>query len=141
MIKMSFCFLYLRIFPDRAFRRYLWGTQIFNVVLPVTFVIVNLLQCKPLSWFWIRLDTQTSETGRCVNINVMAWSHAILNIVLDIWMLLLPAGQIWGLKMEWKRKFRVFIMFTLGALYVPQPSLIQLLSSNYGSCGSLLTLT
>lgn len=46
----------------------------------------------------------------------MAWSHAIVNIALDLWMLALPASQVWGLKMPLRRKIGVMIMFGLGIL-------------------------
>lgn len=56
------------------------------------------------------------HVGRCINIYAMAWSHAIVNIALDLWMLALPASQVWGLKMPLRRKIGVMIMFGLGIL-------------------------
>lgn len=114
LIKTSICFLYIRLFPNRIFRRYLWGTLVFNIVLATTFVIVDLSQCRPMSTFWLNWDDE--HPGTCININAMAWSHAIINIVLDIWMIALPATQIWGLHMAWKRKIWPLIMFGFGFL-------------------------
>lgn len=115
-VKMSICFLYFRIFPDRKFRRWLWGTQIFNILLTIAFMLVDLLQCSPISWFWDRLDANTTQTGRCINLPGVAIAQGCLALALDLWMLILPATQIWGLQMAWKKKLRVQIMFTLGIL-------------------------
>lgn len=52
IIKISITFLYLRLFPDRRIRRFLWATQIFIVTLVGVFVIANLAQCQPMSYFW-----------------------------------------------------------------------------------------
>lgn len=52
IIKISITFLYLRLFPERRIRRFLWATQIFNVTLVGVFVIVDLAQCQPMSYFW-----------------------------------------------------------------------------------------
>ncbi|KAH8751071.1 hypothetical protein F5883DRAFT_608593 [Diaporthe sp. PMI_573] len=114
IIKISITFLYLRLFPDRRIRRFLWATQIFNVTLVGVFVIVDLAQCQPMSYFWDMWDGE--HVGRCINIYAMAWAHAIINIVLDVWMLALPASQVWGLKMPFRRKFGVMVMFGLGIL-------------------------
>lgn len=56
------------------------------------------------------------HVGRCINIYAMAWAHAIINIALDVWMLALPASQVWGLKMPLRRKLGVMVMFGLGIL-------------------------
>ena len=56
------------------------------------------------------------HVGRCINIYAMAWAHAIINIALDLWMLALPASQVWGLKMPFRRKLGVMVMFGLGIL-------------------------
>ncbi|KAJ4422438.1 hypothetical protein N0V82_002886 [Gnomoniopsis sp. IMI 355080] len=122
LIKSSMCFFYMRIFPDRVVRRYLWATQFFNFILVTTFIIVDLAQCKPVSWFWNRLDQNTTETGRCININAMSWAHAIINIALDVWLLALPAVQIMRLQMALGKKVHVLAMFALGALLVSSHS-------------------
>ncbi|KAL2279610.1 hypothetical protein FJTKL_13299 [Diaporthe vaccinii] len=57
----------------------------------------------------------------------MAWSHAIINIALDLWMLALPASQVWGLKMPLRRKIGVMIMFGLG-IFITVVSSIRLRS-------------
>lgn len=114
MIKISICFLYLRIFSTSTLRKVLWGTQIFNILLIVAFLCADFGQCVPLSYFWLAWDKEHS--GSCFNINAMAYAHSAINIALDIWMLILPATEVWRLNMSSKKKLSVSAMFAIGIL-------------------------
>ncbi|POS69965.1 CFEM domain-containing protein [Diaporthe helianthi] len=78
-----------------------------------------------MSYFWNMWDGD--HVGRCINIYAMAWAHAIINIALDVWMLALPASQVWGLKMPFRRKLGVMVMFGLG-IFITIVSCIRLRS-------------
>lgn len=117
LIKTSILFLYLRLFLDPKFRRTVWATQAFNFLLVGSFIISDFLQCQPISFFWTSWDGEHS--GRCFNINALAWAHSALNIALDFWMLYLPATQVWSLQMKVKKKIGVILMFGIGILWVP----------------------
>ncbi|KAG8161106.1 hypothetical protein KVR01_009370 [Diaporthe batatas] len=78
-----------------------------------------------MSYFWDMWDGE--HVGRCINIYAMAWAHAIINIALDVWMLALPASQVWGLKMPLRRKLGVMVMFGLG-IFITTVSCIRLRS-------------
>lgn len=63
-----------------------------------------------------------------MNLEAFIYTHAALNIALDVWMLALPASQIWRLNLSWKKKIGVLAMFGFGILYVillPLNSLVQ----------------
>lgn len=64
-IKMSICFLYLRLFPNARFRRTVWATQAFIAAHTLGFVVADCLQCRPLSFFWESWDGQ--HEGTCFN--------------------------------------------------------------------------
>jgi len=113
-IKMSIIFFYQRIFTDEKFRPYLHGTQFFNAALCAVYLLVDFVQCLPLSFFWEGWDGE--HEGKCININALAWSHAIINIVLDMWMIGLPASQIWGINLRYSKKAQVLAMFSVGIL-------------------------
>ncbi|KAF4813504.1 Satratoxin biosynthesis SC1 cluster protein 4 [Colletotrichum tropicale] len=126
-IKASVLFLYLRIFGaiTETFRQILWGTQIFNVAVCITFIIVNLNQCKPLSYFWYGWDGR--HPGYCIDLTAMALSHAALNIALDVWMLVLPATQIYRLNLQKRQKAGIMSMFGVG-IFITIVSAIRLKS-------------
>ncbi|WYZ38458.1 hypothetical protein EsH8_III_000372 [Colletotrichum jinshuiense] len=127
VIKASVLFLYLRIFGaiTDTFRQILWGTQIFNVAICVTFIIVNFNQCKPLSFFWHGWDGTTP--GYCIDLSSMALAHAALNIAIDVWMLVLPATQIYKLNLQKRQKAGIMSMFGVG-IFITIVSAVRLRS-------------
>lgn len=115
LIKISICFLYLRLFPSKDFHRVVTITQIFNVLILLGFVFTDLNQCAPISFFWTGWDGQ--HDGWCFNSNAMIWAQAAVNIVLNFWLLALPASQLWLLNPgSCREKLGVHVMFALGTL-------------------------
>ncbi|KAF6831947.1 CFEM domain-containing protein [Colletotrichum plurivorum] len=111
-IKASILFLYLRIFPDETFRKVLWCTQIFGLLSWLAFFISSFFFCTPLHYFW---DGWTGEIkGTCINLNAVAICHGALNVVMDLWMIILPATQVYNLRMPLQRKLGVMMMFSIG---------------------------
>ncbi|KAK1962443.1 CFEM domain-containing protein [Colletotrichum sublineola] len=127
VIKASILFLYLRIFGaiTDTFRQILWGTQIFNLAVCITFVVVNLNQCKPLSYFWYGWDGK--YPGYCIDLSAMTLSHASLNIAIDVWMLVLPATQIYKLNLQKRQKAGIMSMFGFG-IFITVVSAVRLRS-------------
>ncbi|WYZ39851.1 hypothetical protein EsH8_IV_000192 [Colletotrichum jinshuiense] len=112
LIKSSILFLYLRIFPDERFRKILWCTQVFNLLLWISFISTTFASCQPLNFFW---NGWTKETeGKCFNLNAFAMCHGAINVALDFWILILPSTQVLGLRMQLKRKIGVLLMFGVG---------------------------
>ncbi|KAK1467278.1 CFEM domain-containing protein [Colletotrichum melonis] len=111
-IKASILFLYLRIFPDETFRRILWCTQLFNLLLWIAFIAGTFGSCQPLHFFWH--GWKRDMEGKCFNLNAFAMCHGALNVALDAWMLVLPATQVYSLRMQRKQKLGVMLMFGVG---------------------------
>lgn len=128
LLKLSLLFFYLRIFPGKNIRRLIWATIAFDVAYGLSFVTVAIFQCKPISYYWNRFDGQ--HTGKCINMNALAWANAAISIALDFWMLALPLSQVFSLKMKWKKKLSVALMFCVGTLYASPPLTSTLLRKN-----------
>lgn len=114
LLKLSLLLFYLRIFPSTGVRRLLWATVAFDVLYGIAFVMTALLQCQPISYFWTQWDGE--HQGTCVNINAVGWANAAVSIFLDVWMLALPLSQLKGLRLHWKKKVGVALMFFVGTL-------------------------
>ncbi|WYZ46848.1 hypothetical protein EsH8_IX_001073 [Colletotrichum jinshuiense] len=78
----------------------------------LVFIFVGLFQCSPVNLAWTFWTGET--TGTCINIVHIALAHASINIALDIWMLILPITQIWGMNLGRRKKIAVMFMFSLG---------------------------
>jgi hypothetical protein len=116
LLKLTLLFFFLRIFPKTIIRNLLKGTIAFTILYGLTFVVVAIFQCHPISHYWIKWDKEHND-GNCVNVNALAWSNAIISIVLDIWMLVLPLYEVFRLQLSWRKKMSVAIMFLVGTLY------------------------
>lgn len=115
MLKISLLFFFMRIFPAKEVRRLIWATIAFDVMFGLAFIFAAIFQCRPISHYWERWDGEHSD-GQCVNINAIGWANAAISIGLDIWMLALPLWQVSKLKLAWKKKISVALMFFVGTL-------------------------
>ncbi|TDZ25400.1 Satratoxin biosynthesis SC1 cluster protein 4 [Colletotrichum orbiculare MAFF 240422] len=125
LLKASVLFLFLRIFPDRKFRITVWATQVFNLVVGITYALVTIFQCSPVSLAWT-FWTGDFE-GHCINIGIPGASQCAVSILLDMWLLVLPATQVWNLNVKRRRKAAFMLMFSLG-LFITVVSILRMVS-------------
>jgi hypothetical protein len=114
LLKLSLLFFYLRVFPGTRLRQLLWGTVIFDIFYGIVFVFAGIFQCWPVAYYWKKWDGEHS--GRCIDGNALAWANAAVSIALDLWMIGLPMSQVVKLKLHWKKKVGVGLMFVVGTL-------------------------
>ncbi|KOS36487.1 hypothetical protein ACN38_g12766 [Penicillium nordicum] len=123
LTKISICCFYLRIFPSRTFRTATYVAIALNVCYLVAFVLISVFQCRPLPGAWHRWDGE--ENYKCNHINAQGWAAAVLNMILDIFVMVLPLRQIYHLNLSVKRKSYVICMFSLG-IFVTLISILRL---------------
>jgi hypothetical protein len=112
LTKLSIQFFFLRIFTSELSQRMLWGTIVFTALWGAASVAAVLGQCIPASFNWTKWDGL--HEGHCVSISGLTWSHAVISIVIDLWMLALPLWQIRSLNLSLKKKIGVGLMFFVG---------------------------
>ncbi|KAG9203648.1 hypothetical protein G6514_002666 [Epicoccum nigrum] len=113
LLKLTLLFFFLRIFPKGLIRTLIITTITFTALYGIAFVAVAIFQCHPISHYWMNWDKEHND-GQCINVNALAWSNAIISIVLDIWMLVLPLYEVFRLQLTWRKKLSVAIMFLVG---------------------------
>jgi hypothetical protein len=114
LLKLSILAFYLRIFPGPGIRRLLWGTIIVTCIAMVVYNFVVIFQCQPVNFYW--RGWAGEATGHCIGINAPAWANAASSIILDFWILGLPLFQLRHLRLHWKKKVGVALMFAVGTL-------------------------
>ena len=120
LTKISILLLYLRIFPNKAFRYGVYITIALCALYMLVFVLVFGLQCIPFDISWTRWDGE--HHGRCINVNVIGWMAATLNIILEVTVMCLPLREISKLAMSRRRKAGLLVIFLGGILSVlPYP--------------------
>ncbi|KAL5115252.1 hypothetical protein ACEQ8H_006844 [Pleosporales sp. CAS-2024a] len=125
LLKLTLLFFYICVFPGRPAQRLLWGTVAFVVIWGALYVLLAIFQCQPISFFWTRWDGL--HEGHCLNINAITASNAGISIALDLWILAIPLWQLYGLKMHWKKKVGVAVMFAVGT-FVTVVSCLRMVS-------------
>ena len=114
MIKQSILHFYLRIFPDRTFRRITLIVMTINFILLFGFVCMVIFQCSPISLAWTGWDG--SGEGKCTDVNAMGWAGAGVTLVFDLVVTILPLKQLYQLNLNWRRKLQLLAMFGVGTL-------------------------
>jgi hypothetical protein len=114
ILKIAILWFLLSIFPDKQFRRYVYITMGLCVAYCVAFLFATIFQCTPITYSWTQWDGMHS--GKCNNIHLQGWLSAIVNIVLDTAVMVLPLRQLSRLVMNWKKKVAVMSMFLVGTM-------------------------
>ncbi|KAB5513385.1 putative integral membrane protein [Coniochaeta sp. 2T2.1] len=122
-VKLCILIFYLRIFPGTAIRRLIWGTIFATVISLIVFDLVTIFQCRPIRHYWEGWDGL--HQGECISVNFLTWANAAVSILLDFWMLALPLSQVIHLRLHWKKKAWVFLMFGVGS-FVTAVSVLRL---------------
>ncbi|KAF1970681.1 hypothetical protein BU23DRAFT_581991 [Bimuria novae-zelandiae CBS 107.79] len=123
LLKLSLLFFYISMFPSIGLQRLLWGTVIFVVLWGIAFVFASIFQCQPVSYFWKHWDGVHQR--HCVDNNAIKNIHAAISIALDFWILGIPLSQLWGIRMHWKKKLCVALVFSVGT-FVTVVSILRL---------------
>jgi hypothetical protein len=118
--------VYLRIFSiDRCARAVIYiGLLVMLVVNTVVFFFV-VYNCNPPSKAW-----DTTEEGKCVNARPWAYTTGALNVVEDLFVLVLPMPLVWNIKMQLARRLRLVAVFGLGTLSLVA-SIIRLVKTKH----------
>ena len=102
------------LFRSETTRRLIKATLWFNALYGLVFFAVGVFPCQPIHHYWTKFGGGTN--GHCVDINALVWTHAILSIILDIWMLSLPVYEVLRMKLSWRKRVSVALMFFVGTL-------------------------
>ncbi|KAF1964130.1 hypothetical protein BU23DRAFT_547903 [Bimuria novae-zelandiae CBS 107.79] len=114
LLKLSILLFLLRIFPRPLTKRLLKATIAFNLLYGGAFVITGIFQCQPISFYWTSWDKNPAIRGKCMNINALNWSNAVIGVVLDVWMLAIPLYEVFHLQLSLRKKISVVLMFFVG---------------------------
>lgn len=85
--------------------------------LGTMFWLVLLLDCRPISYFWNRVDP--SATGTCTSTDILldiAYLYSVITIFCDSTLGILPVFLVRGLQMNQRTKIAVGGILSLGAM-------------------------
>jgi hypothetical protein len=112
-VKMSCLLFYGRIFsPSRETLLFIKGGIFFVLAACAAMLFSTVFRCIPIQKSWNALSP-----GHCFPVKRLAYASGIINVVSDIYVLVLPIPCIWGLNLSTSRKLRTIAIFSLGILY------------------------
>jgi hypothetical protein len=79
-------------------------------------VLTSFLICRPLAGFWDR-----EASARCGNIHLAMMAPGLVNLILEMFIIILPMPWLWRLQMSTDKKIGLTIMFGFGLRCVPIP--------------------
>ena len=91
-----------------------WGSRaimILNILLYGSGIIAKTLACIPYSTLW-----EPWVQGKCINKKALDVTAAYFNLVVDVFILILPQKIIWKLEMARSKKIGIYIVFSFGVL-------------------------
>jgi hypothetical protein len=110
--KVSFLCFYLNINPNRNFRISVYVTM-FIVLGSCIGVVVSLLAaCRPFA----KNTDVTVKGGKCLDKVALYIATAVLNIITDLMVLVLPIPMVLGLQMQRSRKIMLIGLFSIGSM-------------------------
>lgn len=112
-IKMSFCLLYLHIFPGERFRVACWWLLAIIVTQTVAETLVVIFQCTPVDKAW---DATGLVEGTCVDMNIFYYANFAVKLASDLALFTMPIPKLVHLRMSVGKRVGLVVMFSLGLL-------------------------
>lgn len=96
---------------SRSFRLSVFITMFVVTASGISILFYSIFQCYPIRAAW-----DSSITGVCINRVASYKATAILGVITDAMIIVIPVPLVMGLKMSWQKKFGLMALFGLGSL-------------------------
>ncbi|KAF2640115.1 hypothetical protein P280DRAFT_452571 [Massarina eburnea CBS 473.64] len=109
--KVSILLFYLRLSPHIWFRvlvRILLGIV---VTYAIVYDLLSIFACKPIAASW---DLRLAPTATCIDTLTKYMALSVLNIIIDVFTLVLPIPVVVGLQMSVRQKISIILIFLTG---------------------------
>ncbi|MCJ1433539.1 hypothetical protein MMC27_002902 [Xylographa pallens] len=108
-IKVAILLFYYRLFPHKIFQKVIYGVGIFVLMCFVSTFFGFLFQCVPIQSFW-----QQKIARHCFLQDQFYLAVAVLSLVSDFLILVMPMPLVWALHTSKQRKIGLSLVFLLG---------------------------
>ncbi|KAF4309732.1 putative integral membrane protein [Botryosphaeria dothidea] len=120
-VKQSYLFFYLRIFPHKEFKTWVWVCMFLVFGYWAGSMLQIFLICSPFEMNW----NPTVPGGHCASYNVAFTTIGCVNMVTDLIIMLLPIPFIRKLQMAIGTKIGLYVIFSIG-LFVTAITVIRI---------------
>ena len=112
--KLSILLQYMKLFTPSHTGKTYWSIHFLiwsNLLFYLAIMLAELIECIPREMIW-----DPEVPGHCINISAALVAGAVINVISDFAILVLPMGKIWQLHMSPKRKLGICAVFSTGLL-------------------------
>ncbi|KAF2442765.1 hypothetical protein P171DRAFT_330253, partial [Karstenula rhodostoma CBS 690.94] len=110
-IKFAFLAFYVHLSPGRTFRVLVYVRAALNASVFITNELLIVLRCQPPKEVF---SPGSTPDAKCMSQAVTFWSPVVFNIIVNVYILILPIPVIWGLCMPARRRLAVLAIFSSG---------------------------
>ncbi|EPE02583.1 integral membrane protein [Ophiostoma piceae UAMH 11346] len=111
LIKISFALFYLRVIPNKSFRKLNFLMMAILAAQGVEETFVVCFACQPIYKFWT-----PKAAGTCLNLLKFYYISFGIKFATDIVLFLEPIPTLTRLKLPWVKRLGLIVMFSLGLL-------------------------
>ncbi|KAI9846022.1 MAG: hypothetical protein M1838_001472 [Thelocarpon superellum] len=112
LAKVTLLLLFHRLATTAWQRKVFLGVMIFIILYTIAMFFALIFSCHPVAYFW----DLTISGGYCVNRTAILIFMAVMNVLTNFVILLLPVPLIWRLRLSRGGKAGVTVMFLVGLL-------------------------
>lgn len=119
--KISVCIFLMRITIRRIHIWALYTVMALTIISGLVFMLLMLLQCQPVSYFWDRLAMDDSIDGFCINMDIiiiMTYVYSAFAALCDFTVGILPIFLVKDLHMKRQTKIAVMGILGMACMYV-----------------------
>lgn len=109
--KLTILLLYLRLFGvNNKFKYCTWAVTAFVFGYLCSNVLTQIFGCIPIELSW------KNVAGHCIDRPKAGFAYGSMNIISDLFIFILPMPMVWRLRLCWKGKLGVMLVFMGGGM-------------------------
>ncbi|KAF2877439.1 hypothetical protein BDV95DRAFT_147200 [Massariosphaeria phaeospora] len=110
LVKMSITHFYIILFPNTWIQR-ICRVQLYLLLgCCIGGIVSCFLMCRPLAYTW----NKSIPGGKCFDIKDFWLGISIVGLFFDLSLVILPIPVFWNLRMSWRKKAKLILLFGLG---------------------------
>lgn len=120
LAKLSIISSYHRLFPTTSLRRTMYTLGLFIILVWICNIFTTIFQCSPVKGAW-----DYSIPAKCISVMKFYYFTTAFNILTDLLLCTLPLPLFWKLKLPFRERFIVSVLFMLG-LFATAASVLRM---------------
>lgn len=113
-LKASMLFLFARLSASTTHLKYIRYLSIYVALGWLAVEIAFFTACRPFKGYW----GMPPPDPQCTTFQHYAMVQAVFNLSSDVAMLAIPVPMLWGLKLPWRQKVGLGVVFSMGVFVV-----------------------